>query len=139
MSRGWDKFALMAYESRNAPKHRQGEPLVGCEDESELHEQIRQECLKRGWMAFHGSMAHRTFRTPGEPDYVILCDEGRILMIECKTKKSKLSTDQIWVQAWAKRCGHTIHVVRSMKEFHQIANQTTTKQNEESNVQPCDP
>ncbi len=114
---GWTKFDLLAYESRNAPKHRQGEPLVGCEDESELHEQIRQECLKRGWLAFHGSMAHSTFRTEGEPDFVIACDGGRILMVECKTRLGKLSPAQQAIHAWAAKLGHKIHTVRSYEEF----------------------
>ncbi len=126
----WSKLDLLAYESRNAPKHRHGEPLVGCEDESELHEQIRQECIGRGWLPFHGSMAHKTFRTPGEPDYVICCDGGRLLMVECKTRSGKMSIPQQETQAWARRLGHTIYTVRSIEEFHQLANQTTTKQNE---------
>ncbi len=129
MSRGWDKFSVMAYESRNAPKHRQGEPLVGCEDESVLHDEIRQECVRRGWIGFHGSMAHQTHRTIGEPDWIILADNGRVLLIEGKTRSGKLSIEQAAIKVWANRLGHPVHIVRSIEQFHQIANQTTTKQN----------
>lgn len=50
--------------------------------ESELHEQILAECARRRWIVFHGSMAHRTFRTPGEPDFVILANQG-FQCVEC--------------------------------------------------------
>lgn len=91
------------------------EPPV--EREADLHEQIRLECAARGWLAFHGSMAHRTFRTEGEPDWVILAGEGRFFLVECKAGKGKLSTEQQGIALWASRLGHTIHVVRSFSEF----------------------
>lgn len=89
-------------------------------DEGELHSQIIQECARRGWIVFHGSMANRTFRTPGEPDFVILADPSRVFLIECKTRTGKLSTDQQAIAAWATKLGHTIHVVRSIEEFINI-------------------
>ena len=123
----WTEFDLIAYNARqSALKASIRSPNGGCDDESELHEQIRQECLRRGWMAFHGSMAHRAYRTPGEPDYVILCDGGKLLMVECKTRVGKLSTEQLGVAAWASKLGHKVHTVRSYEEFLNVANQTTT-------------
>jgi hypothetical protein len=89
----------------------------GASKESELHSQILTECKRRGWIAFHGSMAHSTFRTKGEPDFVILGDSGLVLLIEAKTSKGKLSPDQLAIKAWANRLGHEIHVVRSLVEF----------------------
>lgn len=62
-------------------------------------------------------MAHSTFRTPGEPDFVILAEGGRALLIECKTRKGKLSPEQRAIVAWANKLGHTVHVVRSFGEF----------------------
>ena len=51
----------------------------GIPRESDLHEKIFDECRRRGWIALHGSMAERTCRTLGEPDFVILADGGRVL------------------------------------------------------------
>src|SRR5688572_4019426 len=94
-----------------------GAVTSGVAKESELHADILAECKKRGWIAFHGSMAHSTYRTEGEPDFVILANNGRLIMIECKTRTGKLSPEQLGIQQWAAKLGHTIHVVRSMEEF----------------------
>jgi hypothetical protein len=90
---------------------------VAVSDEAELHQQIIADCRRRGWISLHGSMAHSTFRTVGEWDFTILADGGRILLIECKTKVGKLSTEQQGMIAWAKKLGHTVHVIRSFEEF----------------------
>lgn len=91
-----------------------GQPV---EDESELHQAILDECKRRGWIALHGSMAHRTMRTIGEMDFVCLCDCGRVLLIEAKSKTGKLRPEQAALHAWAAKLGHTVHVVRNMAEF----------------------
>jgi len=100
--------------------------------EADLHSEIFNECRRRGWIAFHGSMSERTHRTAGEPDFVILADSGRLLMVECKTATGKLSTEQQAMIAHAKKLGHTIHVVRSISEFLSLTTQChpTTKQND---------
>ena len=88
--------------------------------ESALHNDILSECRRRGWLVFHGSMAHKTFRTPGEPDCIVLADNSRTFLIELKTRTGKLSPDQQAVAAWAAKLGHTVHVVRSLKDFLDI-------------------
>lgn len=88
--------------------------------ESELHKNILAACKIRGWIAFHGSMAHSTFRTEGEPDFVILMPNGRTLMIECKSKKGKSTAEQLAIHAWARTLDHTVHVIRSMEEFYEL-------------------
>lgn len=85
--------------------------------EAGLHNEILDYCRTKGWLANHGSTAHRTHRTPGEPDFVILMDGGRVLLVECKTADGKISMEQLAYQAQAKRLGHTVHVVRSFDEF----------------------
>jgi len=85
--------------------------------EADLHAQIFDECRRRGWIALHGSMAERTSRTLGEPDFVLLCDNGRVLFVECKTAKGKLSIVQQAMIAHAAKLGTTIYVIRSMEEF----------------------
>ena len=85
--------------------------------ERELHEQILDECRRRGWIAFHGSMTHRTHRTIGEPDFVILADRGRCLLVEVKGTSGKVTAEQAALHAWAAKLDHTVHVVRSLTEF----------------------
>jgi hypothetical protein len=116
---------LQAIEARRAAKRAAKMPRLfpaqGCDDEGELHRQILDECKRRGWIVFHGSMAHSTFRTPGEPDMVCLTDNGGLLLIEAKTRTGKLSPDQQAIHAWARKLGHTVHVVRSFEEFVRLA------------------
>lgn len=120
-----------AYEARQlAGKASESTANAGCSDESELHEQIRQECLRRGWLAFHGSMAHATYRTEGEPDWIILCSNGKLLLVECKTRKGKLSIAQQAIHAWAGKLGHNVRTIRSIFEFHQVANQLKDNHND---------
>lgn len=86
-------------------------------DERLLHDEILTHCKQQGWLAFHGSMAHRTFRTAGEPDFVILLPDGKLMMVECKAKNGKLSPEQLGVAMWAEKLGHKVHLVRSFQEF----------------------
>lgn len=115
----WTPSDEAAYHARKLAKS-DSTTGTGCEVESDLHESIRKECLRRGWLAFHGSMAHKTFRTEGEPDFVILCDGGKVLLVECKTRKGKLSIEQAGIHAWAAKLGHSIHTIRSMEEFYRL-------------------
>ena len=88
--------------------------------ERDLHDQIFDECRARGWIALHGSMAERTCRTLGEPDFTILADGGRVLFVECKSRSGKLSPAQAALKFHAEKLGHTIHVVRSLEEFLEL-------------------
>ena len=85
--------------------------------EARLHEEIFDECRWRGWIALHGSMAERTCRTLGEPDFVILAGGGRVLFVECKSRSGKLSPAQAALKFHAEKLGHTVQVVRSLDEF----------------------
>lgn len=100
----------MAYSRRLKPFKEQPSDTPPT-SERDLHDEILAECRRRGLIAFHGSMAHRTFRTPGEPDFVILAHGGRCFLVECKTKQGKLSAEQLGL------LGHPIHVVRSLANF----------------------
>ncbi len=109
---------LATYEARNGPNNLF--PAQGVEREADLHAEIFDECRRRGWIALHGSMADRTCRTLGEPDFTILAEAGRVLFVECKTRTGKLSPAQNAMKFHADKLGHTIHVVRSMQEFLEI-------------------
>lgn len=103
-----------------ARQGRQHESQGGVDKESGIHAQILDECKRRGWIAFHGSMARKTFRTPGEPDFILFADRGRVFAIEAKTARGKLSPEQLAIKAWSEKLGHTVHVVRSFAEFLEI-------------------
>ena len=107
------------YAARLARENPQPSSGPGVDRESDLHAQIFDECRRRGWIALHGSMAERTHRTAGEPDYILITDRG-IYFIECKTRIGKLSIAQQAMIAHAAKLGHTIHVVRSFEEFLNI-------------------
>lgn len=92
----------------------------GVPRESDLHEAIFDACRRRGWIALHGSMAERTCRTLGEPDFVILGDGGRVLFVECKSRNGKLSPAQAALKFHAEKLGHTVHVVRSLEDFFKL-------------------
>ncbi len=93
-------------------------------NEAEIHEQIFDACRQRGWIALHGSMAERTCRTLGEPDFTILADGGRVLFVECKSRSGKLSPAQAALKFHAEKLGHAIHVVRSLEDFLAVVNRT---------------
>lgn len=112
---------ILARMSKN--KARSPAPEDAVKREGDLHEQIIYECDRRGWIAFHGSMAHRTHRVEGEPDFVIFADAGRVIAVEAKARSGKLSTAQLGIIAWAKKLGHAVHVVTSLREFLEIANE----------------
>lgn len=96
-------------------------PQGGVERESDLHDEVFDECRRRGWIALHGSMAARTQRTLGEPDFVILADGGRVLLVECKSRSGKLSPAQQALKFHAEKLEHSVHVVRSMEDFLRVA------------------
>lgn len=103
-----------------ASRGRQSTPKDGCTDESKLHEAILTECGRRGWIAFHSRMDVPSTLTKGAPDFFILADGGAVILVECKTKTGKLTLEQSAMIAWGKKLDHTIHVVRSIEEFHKL-------------------
>lgn len=89
----------------------------GAVKEAELHEAIRSECRRRGWICLIGSMAHRAHRTIGEWDATVVADHGRVFFCEMKTATGKLSTEQAALHAWAAKLGHKVHVIRDLQSF----------------------
>jgi hypothetical protein len=94
----------------------------GGTEESGLHDEISDYCKSRGWLAFHGSMAHRAMRTLGEPDFIIARADGVTLYVECKTKTGKLTPEQQAIGHALTALGQRWAVVRSLEEFTAFAN-----------------
>lgn len=112
----WTQADVDAHNNRAKPLDFP-KPSDAVEDESDLHSQIIDFCRARGWIYFHGSMAHRAMRTVGEPDFTILASGGRTFFVECKAKNGKLSPQQQAMIAWAEKLGHKVHVVYSIGQF----------------------
>lgn len=120
-----------AYEARQSFKkwNAKVETVVDAnEREADLHNQILDECRRRGWIPLHGSMASPTKRTEGEPDFVILANRRPVghlhreyfaitYLVEGKSRTGKLSPAQQAFHAHAATLGHKVHVVRSFQEF----------------------
>lgn len=56
---------------------------------------------------------------PGTVDFGLLY-RGKIILVECKTRDGKVSPVQAIWHRLAELQGHTVHVVRSMDEFHRL-------------------
>ncbi len=91
------------------------------ERERDLHNQIFEVCRGRGWIALSGSMAEATHRNLGEPDFVILASGCRVFLVEAKSRIGKLSPAQQAFKAQAAKLGHTVHVVRNLESFLEVA------------------
>jgi hypothetical protein len=117
----WTNEQLRDFEARRySSNHIQKVLSEPVSDESELHNAIIEYCKSKGWQYLHGSMAERTHRTLGEPDFIILAHGSQLRMVECKSKAGKLSLDQQAFIAHAKKNGHVVYVVRSMDEFEKL-------------------
>jgi len=114
MARGWTQTEYNAQIARQFSKLRPAAGAVECE--SDLHDQIIDECDRRGWQYLHGAMSKRTHRTLGEPDFTVLASNGRVIFLECKSKTGKLSPDQAAFKAQASHNGHFVWMVRSISD-----------------------
>lgn len=116
--RQWTLADVAKFNARGKPQP--AGAADGVLEEIPLHKEIMAECDRRNWLYFHGSTAHRTHRTIGEFDFIILADKGRTFFIECKTKTGKLTQEQAGIHYWANKLGHAPCVVRSLREFLEI-------------------
>lgn len=85
--------------------------------ESKLHQEIIDECGRRGWIPEHGSTAHRTKRRVGELDFCIPIEGGVTLWGECKVGTSKPTVEQCATIAYLLAKGHRAGVWRSLQDF----------------------
>lgn len=98
-----------------------GASAFGDEDrEAKLHARILGYCMDRKWIAFHCSMAHKSYATVGQPDFIIAADRGRTFFIECKSSAGKLRPEQAAIVRQAELLGHKVHVVRNFKSFTEL-------------------
>lgn len=101
-------------------KPRPETPVVGCDQEAELHNQIIERLKALGWPYFHSRMDKATGRTWGEPDFIIAAPDGETLWVECKTKTGKQTPEQAGVQRALEKLSHNYYLVRSIAEFEDV-------------------
>jgi len=119
----WSSYDLAQFLGRGIRTQRALDSFDTSPDsrEASLHNFILEEVGRRGWLAFHGSMAHRTKRPAGEPDFEILTPGPGLLLLEVKSARGKRTPEQLALASHARKLGHTIHVIRTQKEFLQLA------------------
>lgn len=111
------------YYAHQARQNREAMAHVGpaAERESDLHDQILDECQRRGWYVVHARMDMRSTIAVGAPDFCVAIPNGRTVWVECKTRTGKLTKDQQAAHAWLKKLGHSVCVVRNIREFRDAA------------------
>lgn len=95
--------------------------------EEQIHNRIIAYCRETGLLYRHGSMAHKTKRTEGEPDFDFYLHGGVKLEVEVKTPDGDLSPAQKLFHNRAAAAGHKIWVIRSFAEFRSLINPEGTK------------
>lgn len=94
--------------------------------ESDLHDDVIEECRRRSWIPIYSRMDRKTSNPLGTPDFIIATDDGRTLYLEAKSRTGKLSTAQRAALAWLKKNKQITGVIGSMADFYAIADQTKT-------------
>lgn len=94
----------------------------------ELESPLQEECIayakSKGWWTLWSRMDLRTTTPLGTPDLIVFADRGRVFIVEAKTRKGKLRPAQLGVKIRLESLGHTVHVVRSLREFVEATSQT---------------
>lgn len=73
-----------------------------------------------GWKYFHMPGAAAIGNPRGWPDLIAFGHGGRMLLIELKAEKGKLSQLQTWTFDALNTLGHTVHVCRSVEQVESL-------------------
>lgn len=119
----WTPEQLADYERRRNPP--QVNRTEAVDDESQLHNDIKQHCKNKGWRYVNARMDKRSSIGEGICDFIIAADNGRVFWIECKSKTGKISLGQSTFIVWLLKLGHTVHVVTNMDQFLEIVSGPT--------------
>lgn len=117
-----EQFMMMREREASRKRARLNPPPADAVDlEKDLHRMILDECKQRGWYAVHSAMNCPTTNGIGVCDFIIYANNGRVFNVEAKNRVGKLSVAQQAFIFWLNKLGHTVHVVRSFKEFLEVA------------------
>lgn len=100
------------------------EPEQAVEREKDLHDDIKDECRRRGWIPIFSRMDRKTSNPVGTPDFIIATHDGRTLYCECKSRTGKLSAAQRATIAWLLKNKQIVAVIGSMRDFYAVADNT---------------
>jgi VRR-NUC domain len=115
---------LMSEKDRKAYAKSIGQPTAGMtaaeatavadgKHEAWIQRQFASYCTLRGYEYLWHRMDRRTGATPGWPDFLLVVS-GKVVFVEFKTAKGKLSDDQERVQLALKKAGVPTLVTRSL-------------------------
>lgn len=85
--------------------------------EADLHRQIEDNVKTRRWLMIHSRTDKATTTAKGIPDFVLFPGGGKVVFIEVKVGKNKLSPEQRAWEYCAEVLGYRFFVVRSFAEF----------------------
>lgn len=113
-----------AMQQRLAPKVRFPVPEDAVEDEGGLHGEIIKWIHSQHPIPayIHARMDRKSTINKGAPDFCIFWN-GKVYLIECKTRTGKRSPDQLAWGICAELNGFKVHECRSKEEFLQIISQ----------------
>jgi len=80
-----------------------------------------QYCREKGYPVWHDWS--RKKNEAGWPDLIVFLSKGRTCLIELKSSKGYLRTEQQALKRHLLFLGHTVYVVKSYKRFLEILNQ----------------
>ena len=85
--------------------------------ESDLHDEIVAELIRRRWFFVHSRMDCRTTQQKGVPDFICASPGGKTYWLEIKRKGAKLTKEQNITRYCLLALGHKWAVVYSFQEF----------------------
>lgn len=133
MSSRWTQEQFEAYQARRGiPKSAGYVPLsahsreIGPSDvskpdpgkERDLQAKIERYCRDHAWFFFHDRS--RECNAKGFPDLVVALPAGRVVWLELKSARGRLSPEQKQVRLMLLALGHEWYEVRSYRRFMEI-------------------
>lgn len=93
--------------------------------ESALQGKIMQWAKRRGYpiQANRQTKNAKGLLTPGWPDITLILPDGKVLFIELKSSRGRLSPEQKHLRLQFMALGHRVHEVRSYKRFLEVLNE----------------
>lgn len=88
--------------------------------ERALQKQIANWLRLRGFPFVQSRTDKKTTVSKGVPDFICFVPMGVTVCIECKSSVGQLSPSQKSWQADMNKLGHSVYVVRSFKDFHEL-------------------
>lgn len=84
--------------------------------EAKVDEAVDREAKKRGWWPLKMTL----LKVAGLPDWFVLAESGKLVVIECKAENGRVSKVQRFVHERLERLGFTVWLPRSPAEVRDI-------------------